>query len=81
MRKMKNKKTGKIITVIEFIMLKYNCYEYYVTNKKYDDGSVEILAYGDDVEHATVYLSDIKETVFRTKDLDSLFPVPGWKWV
>jgi hypothetical protein len=81
MRKMKNKKTGKIITVIEFIVLKYNGYEYYVTNKKYDDGTVEILAHGDAIEHATIYLSDIKETVYRTKNLKSLFPVPGWKWV
>lgn len=83
MRKMKNKKTGKSITVIEFIMLKYNCYEYYVTNKNYDDGTVEILAYGDDIEYATVHLSEINATtvIFRTKDLDSLLPVPGWKWV
>ena len=80
---MKNKKTGKNVTVREYIMLKYCGYEYYVIGKNNDDGDdVEILVNGDEIEQTTVSLSEIKATIaFRTKDLDSLFPVPGWKWV
>ena len=80
MRKMRNEKTGKNITVVEYIMMKYSCYEYYVTSKNHD--TVEVLVYGDDVEPAIVSLSEIKDSIaFRTKILDSLLPVPGWKWV
>ena len=80
---MKNKKTGKKVTVSEYIMLKYCCYEYYVIGKNHDDGdTAEILAYGDEIEQTTVSLAEIKATIaFRTKDLDSLLPVPGWKRV
>jgi len=83
MRKMRNVKTGKNITVVEYIMMKYSCFEYYVTSKNHDGGdTVEILSYGEDVEHAVVSLSEIKASIaFRTKNLDSLLPVPGWKWV
>lgn len=80
---MRNEKTGKKVTVSEYIMLKYCCYEYYVIGKNHDDGdTVEILVNGDEIEQTTVSLSGIKATIaFRTKDLDALLPVPGWKWV
>jgi len=83
MRKMKNKKTGKNVTVSEYIMLKHCCYEYYVIGKNHDDDdTVEILVYGDEIEQTMVSLSGINANIaFRTKDLDSLLPAPGWKWV
>ena len=83
MRRMKNITTGKIISIVEHIMLKHSCDEYYLTNKKHDgDDSVEILAYGEDVEMAIVSLSAIKEQIgFRTKNLGQLLAVPGWKWI
>jgi hypothetical protein len=83
MRRMRNVKTGKIITVVEYIMLKDSCWEYYVTDKidKGGDG-VEILAYGDDVEHTIVSLAEIKSKVgYRTRDLKQLQAVPGWRWI
>ena len=82
-RKMKNVKTGRSLTIVEYIMLKDSCFEYYVTSKNHGDGdTVEILAYGNDVEPAIVSLFDIKANIaFRTKNLGSLLPVPGWKWV
>lgn len=83
MRKMKNKKTGKKVTVSEYMMLKYCCYEYYVIGNNHDDGDiVEILVNGDEIEQTMVSLSEINANiVFRTKDLGSILPVPGWKWV
>lgn len=83
MRKMRNKKTGKKVTISEYIMLKHCCYEYYIIGENHDDAdTVEILVYGDEIEQTTVSLSEINGTIaFRTKDLDSLLPVPGWKWV
>lgn len=82
-RKMKNIKTGKSVIVVEFLMMKGNCYEYYVTNKNYDNGDVvEIVAYGDDVELGIVSLSEIKADIaYCTKNLRQLMPIPGWKWV
>lgn len=83
MRRMKNVKTGRIINIVEYVMLKDSCYEYYITNKKYNKGdSVEILAYGADVEMAILSLSAIKAQIgFHTKSLGQLLPVPGWKWI
>lgn len=83
MRKMKNEKTGKKVTVSEYIMLKYSCYEYYVIGNNDDDSDmVEILAYGNEIEQTMFPLSEINATAaFRTKNLDSLLPVPGWKWI
>lgn len=83
MRKMKNIKTGKTINVIEFIVLKKSCWEYYITDKVDEDGNgVEALIYGNEIEHAVVSLTGIKlEAGFRTKDLNQLQPVPGWIWM
>jgi hypothetical protein len=83
MRQMKNIRTGKIINVIEFIMLKKSSYEYYITDKSSDGGdAVEILAYGIDVEMAIVSLTEVKsQAVFQTKNLENLLSVPGWKWL
>ena len=85
MRKMKNIKTGKIINVVELIMLKYNCWEYYVTDKKYNDGTAKILVcgYDNDVNFEIISLLEIKkeQVVFRNKNLKHLMPAPGWRWV
>jgi len=83
MRRMKDVKTGTIINVVEFVMLKHSCWEYYITDQRDDsDGSIEILAYGDEVELAIIYLSDIKSQIlYRSKDLKQFMPVPGWKWI
>ena len=82
MRKMRNEKTGKKVTVSEYIMLKYSYYEYYVIDKNHDGDTAEILVHGDEIEQTMVSLSEINATIaFRTKDLDSLLPVPGWKWI
>jgi len=80
---MKNIKTGKVINVVEFIMLKKSCWEYYIT-EKFDEGGngLEALVYGNDIEHAVVSLAGIKLQVrFSTKDLKQLQPVPGWNWM
>ena len=80
---MKNIKTGKVINVVEFIMLKKSCWEYYITDK-FDEGGnrLEALVYGNDIEYAVISLAGIKSQVgFRTKDLKQLQPVPGWNWM
>ena len=82
MRRMRNVETGKIINIVEHIMLRYSCWEYYLTDRKHGNDDIEALVYGYDVELATVSLLEIEAPAgFRTKNLRKLMPVPGWKWV
>jgi hypothetical protein len=81
MRQMKNEATGTTINVVGFFMTR-NFWEYYVTDNKFSEDVVRCLVLGFETELGDVSLSEVTpHVVCGTKDLQSVMPAPGWKWV
>jgi len=80
MRKMTDGKTT--LKVLEWIIVRKIFWEYYVTEKWDDTNCAYCLVFGDFQEIGLVSLDEIKPYISsRTKDLKSIQPAPGWKWV
>ena len=80
MRKMT--KGNTTLDVLEWIMVKGICWEYYVTEQWDETNCAYCLVDGDFQELGLVSLDEIKPHLSsRTKDLYSLQPAPGWRWV
>lgn len=75
---------GQTIKVVEVILLK-NFWEIYVIHS--EEGELEedelfTLTVGIATEMGSQWESEIKPHIItRTKDLHSVQPAPGWKWV
>jgi predicted CDP-diglyceride synthetase/phosphatidate cytidylyltransferase len=81
MRKMKHKKTGTILNVVEHVITK-NYWEYYITDEHFNDDIVAALVMGFETEIGDISLSEIKPYMMtRTKDLSEVMPAEGWHWV
>lgn len=80
MRKMQ--KGSQTLTILEWIMVSRLCWEYYVTEEWNEDNCAYCLVDGDFQEMGQVSLDEIKPYISaRTRDLTSLAPAPGWKWL
>lgn len=80
MRKMT--KGGTTLTILEWIIVRGICWEYYVTEKWDESNCAYCLVDGDFQEVGLVCLDEIKPYISaRTKDLKSISPAPGWEWV
>jgi hypothetical protein len=76
---MKNK-YGSTINVVEHIILR-NGWEYYVTDEKFDDDTIQCVVMGYETEIGDVYMPEIKPyIVSKTKNLNELAPCQGWEW-
>lgn len=78
MRRMKRK--SDIINVIEFCMT-INNWEYYIS--EIDENNIAFcLVDGFEMKMGYVDLEEIKPYItVRTKELDSIQPARGWKWI
>lgn len=81
MRKMKNKQTGTVINVVAHAITR-NFWEYYVTDNRHDQNTVQCLVMGFETELGDVYLPEIKpHLISSTKDLKQVMAAEGWEWV
>lgn len=80
MRKMSNGKTT--LKVLEWIIVRGIFWEYYVTEAWDEANCAYCLVDGDFQEIGLVSLDEIKPHISaRTKDLSTIQPAPGWKWI
>jgi len=81
MRKMKHIRTGTVVNVTKFIILK-NAWEYFITDDKDSDDIVRAVVKGFETEIGDISLAEIKPFIvaFGT-DLKDTIPAPGWEWI
>jgi hypothetical protein len=78
---MKNKQTGTVINVVAHGITR-NFWEYYITDNKFDENTVQCLVMGFETELGDVYMPEIKPYLISvTKDLKRIAPAEGWEWV
>lgn len=70
------------LEILEWIIVKNIFWEYYVTEKWDETNCAYCLVDGEFQEIGLVSLDEIKPYISaRTKDLKTVAPAPGWKWV
>lgn len=80
MRKMTDGRTT--IEVHEWIQVRKIFWEYYVTEEWDESNCAYCLVDGDFQELGLVSLDEIQPHISgRTKDLKTIMPAPGWRWV
>jgi hypothetical protein len=83
-KKMRKMTDGKItLEVYEWFQTRGNFWEYYVTEGDLDEENCAYCLVDEDFQEiGLVSLDEIKSYVSSmTKDLESIQPAPGWKWV
>lgn len=78
---MKNKQTGTVINVVAHGITR-NFWEYYITDNKFDENTIQCLVMGFETELGDVYMPEIKPyLISATKNLKQVAPAEGWEWV